>query len=214
VRTAGYVVRCRNPSCGHEWLSHSVSGVTRCGECRTRVYVPIDQRPPRYVEEQRARRRTYGTATETSRLTRVRRRDPDEYDPDDPGGQPDPRRGRDEVTRARSAPPARSGTRPAPAPSLSAALASLLSPPPTTPRPQPVRRPVRRTPPVAVRPQPTREVPAPKRTRATLACGHVVILGGARESWYGVAAPCPTCGCDVNVSSNEPASGTGPARKA
>jgi hypothetical protein len=74
-----------NPSCGHRWWSTSVSGVTRCGACRTRVYVPVDQRPRRYVEEQRARRRNYGKPNET----RVRRRDPDEYDADDLAEPPD-----------------------------------------------------------------------------------------------------------------------------
>ena len=40
-----------------------------------------------------------------------------------------------------------------------------------------------------------------------------LVLGGAPESWYGVAAPCPTCGRDVNVFATKPVSGTGPARK-
>jgi hypothetical protein len=51
-----------------------------------------------------------------------------------------------------------------------------------------------------------RRAPSQKRTRAVLACGHAVMLGGAPESWYGLAAPCPTCGHDVNVTSTEPAS--------
>jgi hypothetical protein len=45
--------------------------------------------------------------------------------------------------------------------------------------------------------------PPQKRTRAVLACGHAVTHGGAAESWYGVAAPCPTCRCDVNVASTK-----------
>jgi hypothetical protein len=195
----GYKVRC--PNCGHRWQSTSVSGVTRCGECRSRVYVPVDERPRRYVEEQRARRRTYGKPSKT----REKLREADEYDPDHPGRPLDHHTRRDESRRARPAHTARSETRSTPAPSLSAALASLLTPPSTRTRPQPVRRPVRRTAPVAGRPQPNREVPPPKRTRAVLACGHVVILGGPEESWFGVAAPCPTCARDVNVTSTQPA---------
>jgi uncharacterized Zn finger protein (UPF0148 family) len=204
---SGYPVHC--PECGRRWWSQSVSGVTRCGECRTRVYVPVDQRPRRYVEEQRARRRTYGKPSKT----REQRREADEYGPAHPSRPRDYRTRRDESRRARTAPPAGSETPPAPAPALSAALASLLTTPQTRTRPQPVRRPARPTPPVTGRPQPTREVPPPKRTRAVLACGHVVILGGAPDSWYGVAAPCPTCGRDVNVVSSESASVTRRAGK-
>lgn len=53
----GYPVRCVNPDCGIEFRSRSVSGRTRCGECGTAVYVPVDERPAAYVEEWNARRR-------------------------------------------------------------------------------------------------------------------------------------------------------------
>jgi hypothetical protein len=200
----GYIVRCQNPSCGHEWLSHSVSGVTRCGECRARVYVPVDQRPRRYVDEQRARRRGYGGAANSRPARRrERRRDPDEYNANDSvsdrNDRARPAKERREVARSRPSPAGQ--------PPLTTALTSLLARHATARPPPPVQAPAPRTRRTAPQTQTAAGVPPPKRTRAVLACGHVVVLGGAPESWYGVAAPCPTCRRDVNVSSTEPALG-------
>jgi hypothetical protein len=206
----GYNVRC--PYCGQEWRSTSVSGVTRRGECRTRVYVRVDERPRRYVEEQRARRRSYGRAAK-SRPTRrgERRRKPDECDPDDPGtGLNDRARPAKERRKAlgKIAHSRPSPARPSP---LSTALASLLTQPPAITRPPSVEAPVPRARRAGPHSQPSSGAPPLTRTRAVLACGHLVILGGPPESWCGVAAPCPTCGYDVNVISTKPASVTGPA---
>jgi hypothetical protein len=193
-----YNVRC--PYCGQEWRSTSVSGVTRCGECRTRIYVPVDARPRRYMEEQRARRRGYGEAASHTRTRSVRRRDPDAFDPADPV--------RDLNERARPAKKPREvvQSRPSPArpPPLTAPLISVLARP-VTARPPAAQAPVPRTRLAAPHSQHA-EAPPLKRTRAVLACGHVVILGGSPESWCGVAAPCPTCAQDLNVTSTEPAS--------
>jgi hypothetical protein len=158
-------------------------------------------------------------------------RPPGEYDPDDPGEHLDHRGRRDTAPRRRPRPETKSRAARARGPSLLEALASLLTPPPEATPPAPTRAPARPTPSTAGHAQPvaasTRRPPGPRspgdtgarrappqqRTRAVLACGHAVILGGAPESWYGVAAPCPICRCDLNVVSTKPASGTGPARK-
>jgi hypothetical protein len=192
----GYAVRC--PNCGQKWRSTSVSGVTRCGECRTRVYIPVDQRPRRYVQEQRARRRTYGNAAASRPARRgEQRRDPDAYDPNDPVRDLNDRarraKKRHDVAQRRPSPTAQ--------PPLTTALTSLLAR-----RPPVVQPPTPRTRPAAPHSPPASGVPPPKRTRAVLECGHIVILGGSPESWYGVAAPCPTCAQDLNVTSTEPAS--------
>src|SRR5262249_10700577 len=92
---AGYEVRC--PTCGHRWQSTSFSGRTTCAECRTRVYVPVADRPAHVAEVGRQLRRQWrDRATKTDErpegAPRVRRparprtvwRDDDAgYDPDE-----------------------------------------------------------------------------------------------------------------------------------
>ena len=43
------------PRCGHSWLSQSLTGKTRCGECRQQVYIPADIRNHAHQTRQPAR---------------------------------------------------------------------------------------------------------------------------------------------------------------
>jgi hypothetical protein len=55
MRDTRYEVRC--PACGYRWYSTSFSGRTTCAECRTRVYVPVADRPAHVAQVGRQLRR-------------------------------------------------------------------------------------------------------------------------------------------------------------
>src|SRR5262245_51019115 len=68
---ASYDVRC--PACGHVWQSTSFTGKTRCGECRTPVYVPVHERPAHMADVGRQLRRRYRRGTPTGQARTVSR---------------------------------------------------------------------------------------------------------------------------------------------
>ena len=208
--TGGYLVTC--PRCGHQWRSFSVSGKTRCGECRTRVYVPVERRPVHYVEAARQRRaRNEGRATAV--VTQARDAGPSWGNESGEDEWVDGERREDDYDDEdrRNARRGELGSLPTPSTSIAAALRALVQPSSpwrgtrglAAPSALPAGAKLASTGgQLASGSSTSRSSATPACHRIALVCGHDVLLGGKPAAWYGVAVPCPRCGRDVNVDTD------------